>query len=103
MRVFISAPYSIGDQVLNVRNAILAGEELLSKGYDPYIPHLTHFWHLLCPHEPQVWYDLDNAFLPLCDCLLRLPGESVGADNEVKLAEELGLPVYYSVENVLTR
>jgi hypothetical protein len=33
----------------------------------------------------------------MCDAILRLPGESAGADEEVKLAKELGKPVFYSI------
>jgi hypothetical protein len=36
-------------------------------------------------------------WLAVCDCVLRLPGESKGADAEVKFAQEIGKPVYYSI------
>jgi len=32
---------------------------------------------------------------------MRLPGESPGADREVALAAELGIPVFYSVEELV--
>jgi NAD-dependent oxidoreductase involved in siderophore biosynthesis len=32
--------------------------------------------------------------------VLRLPGESSGADKDVEIAQELGLPVYRSVEEI---
>jgi hypothetical protein len=31
---------------------------------------------------------------------LRLPGESTGADNDVKVARERGLPVYFKLAEV---
>ena len=97
MRVFISAPYTKGDPVDNTRGVILIAELLCKMGHVPFVPHLTLFWHFLEPHEPQFWYDYDNEWLKVCDAVLRLPGDSVGADNEVKLAQSLGIPVYYSV------
>jgi hypothetical protein len=41
------------------------------------------------------------AWLAKCDCLLRLPGESKGADNEVFWAKKLGMPVYYSIQEAI--
>jgi hypothetical protein len=36
-----------------------------------------------------------------CDALLRLPGDSPGADEEVKMASELGLPVLTGLDAAL--
>jgi hypothetical protein len=38
--------------------------------------------------------------MPHCDAVLRVPGESAGADQDGRLARERGLPVYFSVEGV---
>ena len=35
-----------------------------------------------------------------CDAILRLPGESKGADNDVRLAHERGIPVYYDIDEI---
>ena len=37
-----------------------------------------------------------------CDAVLRLEGASTGADNDVRLATERGIPVYYSIDDVPT-
>ena len=100
-RIYIAGPYTKGDTALNVRAAILAGNKLAQAGYSPFIPHLSHFWHMLCLHPIEFWYQYDFVWLELCDCLLRLPGESVGSDLEVRRAKELGIPVYWSVEEAL--
>jgi hypothetical protein len=34
------------------------------------------------------------------DAILRLPVDSKGADNDVKLAHERGIPVYYGLEEI---
>jgi len=96
MRVFVSGPYTNGDVAVNVRTAILAANRLLRKGHIPFVPHLTHFWHLVVPHPYEDWLELDMEWLKVCDAVLRLPGESPGADVEVRLAESLGIPVYYN-------
>jgi hypothetical protein len=41
--------------------------------------------------------------LARCDALLRLPGESPGADREVKRARELWIPVYGLLEDQFGR
>lgn len=51
------------------------------------------------PHES--WYQMDLVIVAHCDGLLRLPGESVGADLEVAEARRLSLPVFFSVDEVV--
>jgi len=100
-KVYVAGPYTKGDVAKNVRNAVLAADELAVMGYVPFIPHLTHFWHLLCPRDWEFWLKQDLHWLEVCDCVLRLPGESVGAALEVYRAIELGIPVYHSIEALL--
>ncbi len=40
---------------------------------------------------------MDKAWIAHMDALLRLPGESQGADIEEETARALGLPVFYSI------
>ena len=40
------------------------------------------------------WLEYDMEWLTACDALVRLPGESKGADREVARAKELGIEVY---------
>lgn len=93
-KIYIAGPYTKGDVAVNVRNAIEAASEVAEWGCWPFLPHLTHFWHLVSPRPYEFWCELDNQFLPHCDELIRLPGESTGSDREVALAESLGIPVF---------
>ena len=52
------------------------------------------------PLAAQVLYPTAQRLLAHCDAVLRLPGASTGADNDVAIAEERGLPVYYRIEDV---
>jgi len=90
--VYIAGPYTKGDVVVNVRNAVQAAEWLVGIGYEPYVPHLTHFWHLILPHKIEFWYVRDLEWLKKCDVIVRLPGESAGADNEIMVAHGHGIP-----------
>ena len=99
VRVYCAGPYSNGSESHNVRIALEAAEVLLRRGYEPYVPHLSHFWHLLFPHSYEAWMELDFAFLEVCDALFRLPGESPGADREVEAAKKWGIPVWLSLDD----
>jgi hypothetical protein len=48
----------------------------------------------------EIAYPVADRLLRHCDAVLRLPGESKGADQDVKLARERGLEVYYRLEDV---
>jgi hypothetical protein len=100
-KVYVAGPYTKGDVALNVRKAIEAGNELTQHGFAAFVPHFTHFWHLLFPHEYQFWIEHDEEWISVCDYLLRLPGDSSGADGEVKFAKEHGIKVFYSMGDLL--
>jgi hypothetical protein len=101
MRVYIAGPYTKGDVVLNVRNAVHAADAVLEFGHVPFVPHLTMLWHAISPKDYAEWVRLDLAWLAACDCLIRLDGESKGADVEEAEANRLGLPVYRGVKDFL--
>ena len=100
MRVYVASPYSIGDQILNVRRQIEAGDRHLEMGHTPFLPCLTHFWHYVSPKSYETWLEIDRRWIDCCDALLRLAGESKGADSEVEYARKLGIPVYYSFAEI---
>lgn len=100
MKIYIAGPYTKGDVALNVRNAVYAGSFVANLGHFPFIPHLTHFWHMLVPEEYDFWMRQDEEWLKVCDAILRIDGESAGADKEVEVAKSLGLPVYHSVFDI---
>lgn len=99
-RVYIAGPLS-KDPLDGTRNAINAGTALLERGFAPYVPHLTSFWHIVSPQAYETWMELDFAFEDVCDVLLRLDGESKGADREVAHAKARGMLVYYSLDTLI--
>jgi len=100
MKIYIAGPYSKGDVAVNVCEAIVAGNYISEIGHFPFIPHLTHFWHMIAPHDYEFWMRQDDEWLTSCDALLRLKGDSVGADREVARAKELGLEIFYSMFDI---
>jgi hypothetical protein len=45
----------------------------------------------------RIFYPTAERLLQVCDAVLRLPGASTGADNDVRIASERGLPVYHDI------
>lgn len=86
--IYVAGPYTIPDPIENTRAAIFAGDAVWDAGGCPIIPHLTMLWHLVSPQDYEHWLERDLSLLALCDGLLRLPGESRGADAEVAWARE---------------
>ena len=93
LRVYVAGPYTRGDVAANVAAAMDCGDQLIRAGFAPFVPHLSHFLHLHHAQPYKVWLDLDLEWLPLCDVMVRLPGESPGAEIETVRATELGIPI----------
>lgn len=100
MRVYCAGPYTSPYPIYNIRNAIEVAEAVAAKGHTPFVPHLTGFWDLISPHPYDFWMAYDLEWLKACDIVLRFPGASSGADQEVEDALRLGIPVVYSVEEL---
>lgn len=106
-RIYIAGPISKGDLETNVRQATEAGIALLRAGYAPLVPHLTCYMggskpeRLPCGTIADDWYAADLPWVAVSDAVLRLPGESTGADMEVCCAEAAGVPVFYRIDDLL--
>lgn len=96
--VFIAGPYTAKDnssEARHVGEAIKIGNQILDAGHTPLVPHL--FFHLeIAEARPyEEWLNATKNLLRKCDCVFRMTGASSGSDEEVKLAESLGIPVVY--------
>ena len=100
VKVYIASPYTLGDVAVNVKQQLDTVDELMNKGFAPFAPLYSHFQHMAHPRPYQDWVKIDLEWVKVCDCLLRLDGESKGADGEVNYAKELGLPVFYSIDEL---
>lgn len=129
-RIYVAGPISVGPLEQNIRQACEAGMELLKAGLAPLVPHLTcYMGQRICRWPvatrdffksiaitltegpipevtpagavPADWYATDLPWVAVSDAVLRLPGESTGADLEVGEANRLGIPVFLTVEDVL--
>lgn len=94
--IYISSPYSMGDQAANVRRQILAAHVVMDLGHAPIAPLLTHFLHVHRPRPYEEWMAVDLKLVEKADVVWRLAGASDGADREVARAKALGIPVVNS-------
>lgn len=102
LRVYVAGPLRLGDERENLWRALAAAEALLRAGHIPYVPHLNAIWHSVFPRPDEEWIAaIDLPWLRLCDAVVRLPGESAGADLEVAEAVRRGIAVYDGVEELV--
>jgi hypothetical protein len=52
------------------------------------------------PPASKIMYPTAERLLEHCDAVLRLSGDSTGADRDVAIAEEKGLPVFHRIEDI---
>lgn len=52
------------------------------------------------PLAAEVMYPAAERMLERCDAVLRLAGESRGADQDVAIARDRGIPVYYGLDQI---
>lgn len=99
--IFISSPYTKGDQIFNVHRQMVVADILLENGFCPMIPLLNHFWETVSKHDYESYLKMDFEMIKRCDAILRLNGESIGADHEVEFARQCNKQIFNSVKEVL--
>ncbi|KUJ60656.1 NUDIX hydrolase [Flavobacteriaceae bacterium CRH] len=62
--------------------------------------HLAGSKHIGDSVWDEIQYPVAHRLLEKCDAVLRLEGESKGADNDVRIATERGLKIYYKLEDI---
>lgn len=105
IKVYVAGPITAKDKKKerqNMLNAIAVGDDLLKAGFSPLVPHLSVVWDELYPgHAHEEWIEMDLPWLAAADAVLRMPGPSAGADIEVTYALELGIPVYFNLDDLV--
>lgn len=114
MLILIAGPYRSGtndDPVLMEKNLRRLEEVSLPLFRAGHIPMIGEWVALPLLREAgskkpgdaaytEIAYPVAERLLTKCDAVLRLEGESKGADQDVRIAKERGLKVYYRLEDV---
>ena len=103
-RVYIASPYTKGDPKRNVLRQIEAAEYIVKMcpGISCYLPLLNHYWHRYYAHDWEFWMGQVTPWIMCSHALLRLWGESVGADKEVELARQWAVPAFFTIPDLIT-
>jgi len=122
-RIYIAGPITKGDLAHNIRQAEVAFFRLLKAGHAPLCPHWSCYStgpinarelpgmagfvyaHATahgggnCTHAD--WLGADLPWVAVSDAVLRLPGESSGADAEVAHALANDIRVFLDLDELL--
>lgn len=99
--VYIAGPISLGDTHKHVHTALATWKYLWQEGLHPICPHWSSLQQMAFPISWEEWITFDLAVIRRCDAVLRLPGESRGADKETDEARRLSIPVFDRVDDLL--
>ena len=114
MLILIAGPYRSGTgddpekMAANLRRLEQASWPLFRAGHVPMIGEWVALpiWRVAGGSKvgdalyDEILHPTAGRLIQLCDAVLRLPGASTGADDDVRLAKERGIPIYYCVEDV---
>lgn len=114
MLILIAGPYRSGTnddpQLMqqNLNKLEAAALPLFRLGHIPMIGEWVALplLHLAGSKRPgdeayeEILYPVAHRLLLKCDGVLRLEGASKGADEDVRIAKERGLKVYYRLEDI---
>lgn len=106
IRVYVAGPIGAKDdgRADRLKAGVDAGFRLLAAGLAPFVPHLwAASGHGAADGEIgyEQFMDYDFAWLAQCHAVLRLPGQSPGADREVALASAMGMPVFHDEPSLI--
>lgn len=93
--IYLSGPITIPDPCANTHFAVKIADALVSAGFTPFVPHLSTLWQHIQPHSHDWWIDYDLRIIDNCELVVRIPGESKGADIECAYAARNGIPVLH--------
>lgn len=122
LRTYIACPLSKGDLLNNIVHATQAFANLAAAGFAPFCPAWSCFSGdisrirtgeddfteviasasaLGCLRTHGEWLAIDFEWVKQSDAILRLPGESKGADAECAVAFEHGIPIFETVAELI--
>ena len=109
-RVYVAGAYS-ADNVIsvldNIRRGMRLSTEVMLAGFAPFCPWFDfHFQLMLRLNEEltvEDYYRYSLAWLEVSDAMLIVPGfeKSRGTLAEIERANSMGIPVFYSLEDLI--
>ena len=114
MMILIAGPYRSGTDddpvkmAANLKQLEQASWPIFERGHVPMIGEWAALpiWRSAGGRQvgdalyEQILHPTAGRLLRHCDAVLRLPGASKGADNDVSIARTRGIPVYFNIEEI---
>jgi len=114
MMILIAGPYRSGTgddparMEANLKRLEEASWPIFQKGHVPMIGEWVALpvWHTAGGKAvgdtlyDRILHPAAGRLLEHCDAVLRLPGESRGAENDVRIARQRGIPVYFDIAEI---
>jgi hypothetical protein len=114
MLILIAGPYRSGTgddparMARNLKRLEAPSHALFAAGHVPMIGEWVALpiWqaaggsHVGDALYEAIFHPVAHRLLQLCEGVLRLPGASTGADNDVRIARERGIPVWHDLAEV---
>jgi hypothetical protein len=101
-RIYIAGPMTYGDNLQNAFEAFRTFRQLIRLGFSPHCPQMAMLIsRMIGDLSHETWMDVDLPWVHVSDAVLRLPGESPGADQECREAAEQGITVYHHIEDLI--
>jgi hypothetical protein len=114
MMILIAGPYRSGTgddpekMAVNLKRLEQAAYPIFQAGHVPMIGEWVALpiWNAAGGQTvgdalyDEILHPTAGRLIEHCDAILRLPGDSKGADNDVRLAHERGIPVYYTLDEI---
>lgn len=110
IRLYIAGPIRKGNLADNIQKATDVACAFAKLGYAPFVPHLSCYFDgpdgecsnsASCVQpkaenrlNAEEWIRIDLAWVEAADILIRIRGESAGADAEIAHAKEHGIMVF---------
>jgi len=107
IRVYVAGPFSAGNVIKvldNIREGMRLGTELMLMGFAPFVPWFDFHFQLMLRGEEALgvsdYYAYSIAWLEASDVMLVREGweTSSGTLAEIARAEDLCIPVFYTLE-----
>jgi len=87
----------------NIHSMLLFAEAVRQCGYAVFVPCLDFLMGIIMGnYEYNDYFSNSQPFLEICDAIFVCPNwkTSEGTKKEIERAEQLGIPVYYSLEEL---
>ena len=113
-KIYVAGPYScvgrcegVGVSLDSMRQGLLVSAKLLELGFAPFSPWLDYLYHFLgdSPPKREDYYAMGIEWLKVSDAMLviELRASSKGTRAEIEIAEKEGIPIYYGLEDFLSK